>query len=94
MRSIREQLAPDRGLDDAWIRAYAGMLQEAQAARAAVALDGPGTGRPWMPTRPEHRWDGAPGDFVQQRIEGNNAFAPPELALPFEDEVPELSAKA
>ncbi len=92
VRSVREQLAPHRGLDAAWIRAYAAVLRHAQAARREAALDAPGEPA-WQPTLPEHRADHAPGEFIELRIEGNNSVAPPDLALGFEDDVLEAAGR-
>ncbi len=54
-RSIREQLAADRGLDDAWIRAMARIHAHAARVRAAGPLGEREGADLWEPSLPGHR---------------------------------------
>lgn len=84
-RSIAEQLVPDRGLDDAWIRAFVRVLRYAQRVRA----QGVGAGEvplAFEPSQPAHRVELGPEEVAETRLDGHNRWIEEERQLGFVDE--------
>ncbi len=78
-------LAPDRGLDDAWIRAMTRIHAHAARVRCAGPLGRSEGADAWVPSNPAHCAGLMPGDYVELRIGGHNTPARGPV-LEFEDD--------